>query len=188
MEKKIDLRVIKTYNKLTVSFGEMMQTTSFDDITVFDLCEKAEVRRATFYKHFNDKYDFFRSLVNIVIVNIDKKVCEITKNSSIIDYIINYVKELISYLNERPHIISNILKSDAAAVMLDIITNCTNESLKRHIESDKALANSLVVDTDTISRFVISGISTILLNSFKTDTASEEEHVAKIYAILNKLF
>lgn len=48
MEKKTDLRVIKTCNKLGFALRDMLTERSFDDITVFDLCEKAGVRRATF--------------------------------------------------------------------------------------------------------------------------------------------
>ena len=120
MEKKIDLRIIKTYNKLTDAFGEMMKTHSFDEISVFDLCERAKVRRATFYKHFDDKYDFFRNIVNIVMTNIDKKVSNRTKQSSITNYITQFVKEIILYFDARPEILRNILDSNAFPLIFDI--------------------------------------------------------------------
>ncbi len=188
MDKKIDLRIIKTYNKLTVAFGDMMKRVSFDEITVFDLCEKAEVRRATFYKHFDDKYDFFKNLVNIILTNIDKKVSARTKLASTTDYIIIFVKEIIAYLNARPEILSNILNSNAFPVMFDIITSCTHESLERHLEDEIQAGASFPTDAATFSSFVNGGIATLLISAFKDNRTTENEIIEKIDAILKKIF
>ena len=66
MAKKEDLRIIKTKAALTNAFYAMLEEMSLEEITVNDLCEKAEVRRATFYKHFNDKNDFIIYLIKDV--------------------------------------------------------------------------------------------------------------------------
>lgn len=58
MEKKVDLRVQKTYDALTEAFEKLLKEKSFDEITVTELCSCARTRTATFYAHFKDKYDF----------------------------------------------------------------------------------------------------------------------------------
>ena len=63
---KQDLRVQK-HQALITSFSDLLQTKSFEQITVQDLCAKANVRRSTFYRHFNDKYD----LLNHVCRHVD---------------------------------------------------------------------------------------------------------------------
>ena len=59
----MDLRVLKTYKSLYEAFFKMLEAKKFEDITVNELCERAMVRRATFYKHFADKYEFFAFFV-----------------------------------------------------------------------------------------------------------------------------
>lgn len=54
----MDLRTRKIYDALIEACEELLQEKSFDQITVSELCERARTRRATFYKHFSDKYDF----------------------------------------------------------------------------------------------------------------------------------
>ena len=61
-EGKSDLRIIKTRKALYTAFTMLLGEKSFEDITVNELCENAMVRRATCYKHFADKYDFFIKL------------------------------------------------------------------------------------------------------------------------------
>ena len=59
MEQKLDLRVVKTYKLLHQAFDELLEKKSIDQITVGELCEKAMIRKTTFYLHFQDKYDYF---------------------------------------------------------------------------------------------------------------------------------
>lgn len=59
MEKKIDLRIQKTYSALHNAFTQLLSQKLLEDITVNELCDAAEIRRTTFYKHFSDKFDYF---------------------------------------------------------------------------------------------------------------------------------
>ena len=58
VKRKEDLRVTRTKKALTDMLRALLETKRFEDITVNELCEKAKIRRATFYKHFDDKYAF----------------------------------------------------------------------------------------------------------------------------------
>ena len=59
MEQNLDLRIQKTYLSLKIAFASLMEEKRFEDITVNELCQRAMLRRTTFYKHFADKYEFF---------------------------------------------------------------------------------------------------------------------------------
>ena len=59
MEQKTDLRILRTYRSLNEAFTGLMEEKRFEDITVGELCERAMIRRTTFYKHFADKYEYF---------------------------------------------------------------------------------------------------------------------------------
>ncbi|MGW9994085.1 TetR/AcrR family transcriptional regulator [Staphylococcus capitis] len=53
-----DLRVKKTQRALMDSFLELLKTKNFSQITVQDLCDRAMVRRSTFYRRFCCKVEF----------------------------------------------------------------------------------------------------------------------------------
>ena len=55
-EEKLDPRVKRTRSLVLQSFNSLLAEKSFDAITVQDVTEKAEINRATFYKHYVDKY------------------------------------------------------------------------------------------------------------------------------------
>ncbi len=54
----VDLRVQRTYKLLGDAFVSLLREKNFDQITVREICERAMVRRTTFYQHFKDKQDF----------------------------------------------------------------------------------------------------------------------------------
>ena len=62
---KTDVRVKRTYGLLMNALLELMKEKDFENLSVSDICEKAGVHRATFYKHFNDKIEFIRLLRTI---------------------------------------------------------------------------------------------------------------------------
>ena len=63
MGKKLDLRAKKIYDALIKAFEELLEEKSFEEITINELCDRAQTRRATFYKHFSDKYEFFQFML-----------------------------------------------------------------------------------------------------------------------------
>ena len=63
MDKKEDLRVIKTKKSLYDGLIMMMKDKPFEEIKVSDICKVALTNRSTFYDHFNDKYELLYSLM-----------------------------------------------------------------------------------------------------------------------------
>jgi AcrR family transcriptional regulator len=58
-----DPRIRRTRKLLQGALGSLMQTKSFDEISVQDITEAATVNRATFYDHYTDKFALLEALV-----------------------------------------------------------------------------------------------------------------------------
>jgi len=56
-DEKEDPRVTRTRSLILTAFDELLPEKGFRSLTVQDITDKAEINRATFYAHFNDKYD-----------------------------------------------------------------------------------------------------------------------------------
>jgi AcrR family transcriptional regulator len=56
-EEQTDLRVRRTHKLLQEAMIELITEKGFDAITVGDIAERAMINRATFYRHYEDKYD-----------------------------------------------------------------------------------------------------------------------------------
>ena len=60
-KKKTDRRAQRTQHNLTHAMVDLIQEKRFDDITVQNVIERANVGRATFYSHFTGKEDLLQS-------------------------------------------------------------------------------------------------------------------------------
>ena len=56
-EAPLDLRIQRTHKFLQEAMIELIAEKGFDAITVGDIAERAMINRATFYRHYQDKYD-----------------------------------------------------------------------------------------------------------------------------------
>src|SRR5258708_21010383 len=60
MKKKSDRRPQRTRRQLSRALIDLITEKRFDDITVQNVIDRADVGRSTFYSHFRDKEDLFQ--------------------------------------------------------------------------------------------------------------------------------
>ena len=60
---KVDRRILKTQEALKKALIELMTEKSFDNITIQDLSDRANVSRGTIYLHYLDKFDLLISIL-----------------------------------------------------------------------------------------------------------------------------
>ncbi|MDW7618089.1 TetR/AcrR family transcriptional regulator [Peribacillus simplex] len=60
---KVDPRILRTRKLLMDAFIKVIQKKEFKDITIKDITDEATVNRATFYSHFQDKYDLMDAAI-----------------------------------------------------------------------------------------------------------------------------
>jgi AcrR family transcriptional regulator len=66
-----DLRVRRTRKSLQNAFIELTIQNGFDAVTVANIAERAMVNRATFYRHFRDKYDLLEKYMEDLYILLD---------------------------------------------------------------------------------------------------------------------
>ena len=62
-----DPRAIKTRSAIIDAFNELIITKDFNSISIKDITEKATINRATFYAHYEDKYDLLDQVLSKTI-------------------------------------------------------------------------------------------------------------------------
>ena len=58
--KKSDRRIVRTRHSLSQALVDLIKEKRFDEITIQDVIDRADVGRSTFYSHFRDKEDLFQ--------------------------------------------------------------------------------------------------------------------------------
>lgn len=69
-----DLRVKKTLKQIDNALLDILSETSFDKITVDELCRTAIINRSTFYKYYKNKNDLLNNYLNRVIERFKQQI------------------------------------------------------------------------------------------------------------------
>lgn len=122
MDTKYDLRIVRTYKLLTDAFLKLMSEKRFEDITINELCERAMIRRTTFYKHFADKYDFFRFFIRQLQADFDAANSFSAEYQDPQSFYISIIRHVIDFLKEQEKFVQLALTSDLLSRLLDILS------------------------------------------------------------------
>jgi AcrR family transcriptional regulator len=76
---KIDRRIAKSQAAIKNAVTELMSEKSFDDITIQDIADRADVNRGTIYLHYTDKYDLLDKMIEEHINNL-RELCHLASD------------------------------------------------------------------------------------------------------------
>ena len=65
-DKITDRRIQKTLQLLQTALAELISEKEYDDITIQEILDRANVGRSTFYTHFENKDQLFRSMLTLL--------------------------------------------------------------------------------------------------------------------------
>ena len=119
--KRLDLRVQKTRAALTGALYDLMCEKSLDQITVTELCDRAQVRKATFYKHFGDKSELLTYMIR------EMQDTALEENAVGVDpadpysYYTGVFRYLLDFIESNERFVTNVLRSRSNAAVRSIL-------------------------------------------------------------------
>ena len=139
-QTKTDPRILRTRKFIMDSFIELSSKKDFKDITIKDITTEAMINRATFYYHFEDKYDLLEKVLSEVLsINLNAKIFEQNElNEEMIVSIFLAITNFQQSLSDRCHrgyedTIALIIREQITIIFYKIL-------LKRHAaEEDPTL-------------------------------------------------
>lgn len=175
MEKKLDFRIEKTYLSLHNAFTALLEENHFEDFTVNDLCEKAMIRRTTFYKHFADKFDYFSFYLKEICETFQAQLAPDIISTDINQYFLHMCRALLQFVSKHEKIVNSIMGSNMFPMLFDM--------LAEQIRNDLLLAYSRIrKSTDNHSSlfeyratFYVGGLLNTLREWMKKEKSIEEE-------------
>ena len=145
MERKTDLRIIKTHKALRESLESLLLEKPLSEITVNEICERAMVRRATFYKHFGDKYELLTFIlkemkdeVKDVIAIQDKTHSEVKDIKTILhrDIVIT-----LEYIETNESLLRALNNDCSTGLVSQLMTNHFSWDIKEYLTQSGNIGN-----------------------------------------------
>lgn len=185
----MDLRIKKTYRALFDAFTELLEEHHFEDLTVAMLCDRAMIRRTTFYKHFRDKNDYFAFYIDELMSGLPQKRAGEGGTVSADDVRVlrhEVFTEAMDLILAHEQLMDNILASSMSGMLTSMICDRIACSIRERVMSaldEDALAP---VSLDTTAEFVAGGI--IRLFTMWWESGHDLERRSEMADVVDALF
>ncbi len=177
-EKKEDLRIRRTHKLLCEAMFALLETQSFDEISVVNICDKAMVHRATFYKHFKDKYEFMEYVTKEKLRDFyaeSKKFADFSDKEKLyramIDNILLFIEENKTMLR--------LAASSSNSNFFDSLHRIVYEELLSFLTSSQKNGETYRAPVDIYAKFLTGGFMSLVRWWLSDETDYSREEMAK---------
>lgn len=174
-------RILYTKNVIKESLIELLQSKEIHQVTVTDICKKADINRGTFYTHYKDAYDLFQSMEDELFDQILKYIQEIPVeeyNSLLLLNVLELIKEnkdlcKVLFCNQRDSSILNRILLIVAQIDVSKVFNNSN------------LINATI--TNYYMRYSVGGCISIIETWLENDLPESPKELVQIINHINKV-
>lgn len=180
MEEKLDLRIQKTYRALHNAFDEILAEKRFEELTVNELCDRAMIRRTTFYKHFADKYEYFSFYIREVVDTFRDRLAPDVEEDQANAYLLHMSRELLLFIREHNRLTYNIKNSSMAPLLLSILLEQFSADIVQVLQRADKHRNRSKKELQGMAYFYAGGLANMLLQFLSQDGSVDEEEFLRI--------
>lgn len=157
MEKKTDLRVIKTYSALNNAFMDLIKEKDIEHITVNELCERALIRRTTFYTHFADKYEFITFFLKEYLQN-NLPLTKIVKPNEPQEFYESVINNIFDNMELHKSLAISLRKSNMFAFLFELFSEQMVAELDDYYKELEEDGYTLPMDSIFLAHAITGGI------------------------------
>ncbi|MDR6553087.1 AcrR family transcriptional regulator [Paenibacillus qinlingensis] len=165
----MDRRILKSQEAIKTAFIDLMSEKNFNEITIQDISDRANVGRRTIYHHYLDKFDLLDKLIEEHINEL-RKICE---SSSDLGFIASNLI-IFEYFEQYFLFFSIMLSSSASPTFRNRLLEFIIEQLKNDVDITQGINKGL--NKDVILKFFGTAIVG-LVESYVTNGVPESPKV-----------
>ena len=178
-----DLRILRTQEQFQNALLELLETKELKEITVKEICDKANMSRNAFYQHYGSKEDLYNQMVAKATERIREALTPIIPDISKLEEntIPVYAKGIIDAITEVHDLIYVMLKNDDGMFMRQLTDLIFGQFLTN------ALPFFNIADSEELRlyyEFLSAGISAFIIKWILDDNVSEEKALVLLTDIL----
>lgn len=159
---KVDRRIIKSQEAIKKAVIELMSEKTFNQITIQDISDRANVSRRTIYLHYMDKFDLLDKLIEAHI----NELRELRDSSSEMDFI-DGGQVWFEYLERNYLFFSTMLVSQGASSFRSLFLEFVIEGLKGEVNTSEGKNHGL--NNDILLRFIAGAYIEVVEWWFKNE-------------------
>ena len=154
MRRKGEDRRVK-YTKMVIkeSFIALLERKDIPQITIKEICENADVNRATFYAHYTDQYDLMRKIQDELFDNVGMYLSDYT-HDEVPAVPVDNVERIFEYIKENARLCKLLLSERGDIHFQKRVMTLVYEKSISELVKNGAISKE---DADYVYAFTLTG-------------------------------
>lgn len=175
----------KTKQLIQASFMQILETKSFDAITIGDITKQAQINRGTFYLHYLDKFDLLEQIEQQLFMDLGNHVDELQSRYSTSQ---TFEKEqehlattLFSFIEIHAPVLKIFLSNHGRAGFHIRFRDAFSEKVRVNLEKNENLNASLKVPLEYFLSFITSAFLGLIEQWVQNDLDKTPQEMTALY-------
>ncbi|KOR26960.1 TetR/AcrR family transcriptional regulator [Clostridium sp. L74] len=166
-------RILYTKKVIKESLIELLQHKKIHEVTVTDICKKANINRGTFYTHYKDAYDLLKSIEDELF----NQILEYIEETPVEDYKNILLLKALELIDENKELCRILFSKQMENNIMDRIIYVANKA-----EIDKLISSSKVDDVflDYFIKYSVGGVFSVIQTWLENDLNESPQEIVNI--------
>ena len=163
MARKEDRRVQRTRQLLRGALFALIQEKGFEALSVQDIIDRANVGRATFYAHFDNKEDLLVSGFDGLRASLKERQRQaLTRGRSIEERVFAFSQEMFAHANEYRDAYRAMVGKHSGAMIQHLVHKLLVDLVRDDAKAMVSRGSSNSIPTEAVVQFVAGGLFGLL--------------------------
>ena len=164
MAKKTDRRVQRTQHLLRGALFSLIQEKGYEALSVQDIIDRANVGRATFYSHFDNKQDLLVSGIDDLRASLKQRQREaLSRGTSVEERIFAFSQEMFAHADEHREIFHAMVGKESGASIQRLLHKLLVDLIREDVKATIPRGSGGSVPTEALVQFIGAGMFGLLM-------------------------
>ena len=164
MKKKTDRRIQRTQNLLEQALLSLIKEKAFDAISVQEIIDRANIGRATFYQHYDNKEDLLESGFKGLEARLKERQREaLSRGRSLDERLFAFSHELLAHAHEHRDFFPAMVGKRGGAVLQHVLRRLLVALVREDVGAMSTEGSTRAVPPEAIVQFIANGLFGLLV-------------------------
>ncbi len=163
MARTPDRRVLRTQQLLRSALLSLIQEKGFEDLSVQEIIDRANVGRATFYAHFDSKEDLLASGIENLRASLQERQRRATTQSTGDGRLLAFSHELFLHANEHREVFRAMVGKRSGAVVQQLLHKMLVDLVRDELQPMTRLHDKGASPNEAAVQVVAGGLFGLLI-------------------------